>query len=306
MKLIIASEEQKRARDPLTWEAWGQRLGVEAFCQREIRLRAHPWCREAMQTWLLVDDAGALLASCETFRMRSFAGGVEGHTPGIASVYTEPALRGRGYASAMMRLLGERMRADGAQAALLFSEVGATLYGNVGYVPRFLFDRLVPAAQTSVEVKWIGERDLAAALASFPLPDDRFLVWPTAAQLDWHLERERIYAGLLGRERPSTVGAVVGAGRILWAADFKNERLAVLLAHAPDEATAVALVRAACSAAASAGLREVRIWEEPSLPLPAGLGTRVRRDDDALPMLVSFTPGIGAEDWRSIPRALWI
>lgn len=309
--LVIATDSQKRERDLLTHAAWGQRLSVEDYGRREIRLRAHPWCADAMTTWLWRDDAGSVLASCETFRMRSFVrGGSASVTFGVASVFTEERLRGHGHASAMMRALGDelRLREPGAHGVLLFSEVGATLYERAGFAPRFFHDRLVPAraGAAPAAVEWIRDAELDTALAAFPLPEARFVVWPTAAQIDWHLERARIYADLMGRTPPAICGAAIGGARALWAADFKNERLAVLLASAPDGETAAALVAAAADRAAEAGLREVRIWETPSLPLPDALGTRVRRDDDALPMLLPFAPDVRAADWDDVPRALWI
>ncbi|HCF61983.1 MAG TPA: N-acetyltransferase, partial [Myxococcales bacterium] len=107
--LVLADEEQKRLRDPLAWEAWGEALTPAQFAVREERLRAHLWARQAMATWLLIDEEGRTLSSCETFRMRSRAwiDGVEswGVTFAVASVLTEPRLRGRGFASRMMRLL---------------------------------------------------------------------------------------------------------------------------------------------------------------------------------------------------------
>lgn len=310
VQLVIATEEQKRSRDRLTHAAWGQRLSVEEFCRRELRLRAHPWCTSGMTTWLWVDSRGAVLASCETFRMRSFLRGAESVSFGVASVYTEPVLRGHGHASAMMRALGDelRRREPGAHGVILFSEVGASLYERAGFVARPCFDRMVPAsAGTGLrDVRWIHERELEPALAAFPLPRADFVIWPEAVQIDWHLERARIYAETMGRTQPPTCGVVVGKARALWAADYKNERLAVLLASAPDAASGAALVEAAAHAAASAGLREVRIWETPSLPLPPGLGRREPRDDDALPMLLPIASGLKAEAWSDIPRALWI
>ena len=58
--------------------------------------------------------------------------------------------------------------------------------------------------------------------------------------------------------------------------------------------------------AAGAGLREVRLWEGPMLPLPDALGTRIRRDDDALAMLLPFSPEVRAAGWSNVLRALWI
>lgn len=309
MRLVVADEERKRERDRLTWEAWGQRLDRAAFEVREIRLRAHPWCREAMTTWLWTDEAGAVLSSCETFRMRSFLRGEEGSSFGIASVFTEERLRGRGHALAMIRAVAEEVRArePGSHALLLFSEVGATLYGRLGFAPRFCHDRhLAAGAEAPAGARFLGEGEIATLLERFRRPASPFLVWPSFLQIDWHLERERIYAELLGRRRPFAAGCEVAGARAIWAADCKNDRLAVLLAEAPDAPAAAALLQAARHVAGEAGLATVLVWETPSLPLPAEAGRRVPRDDDALPMLLPLAPSLRPDAWREIPRALWV
>ena len=316
MHLVVASEQEKQARDPLAWAEWGARLGVEQFLVREERLRAHAWSREGMQTWLWRGAEGEVLSSCETFRMRSFLGPVdrreEGVTFGVASVLTEPRLRGRGHASGMMRALVERLRHEpGAQASLLYSDVGATLYERAGYVAREARDRVFsplsgdPAAEVDAR---LVERELALALEETPVPADEFVVWPTAVQLDWHLERERVYAALLNAPRPSSCGARAGGSTAFWAADLKNGVLRILLLVASNESEGVALMRAARRVAHASGLREVRLCEQP-VPFrwPASedggvLGDRVGE----LPMLAPLDPRVKPERWNLAPRALWV
>ena len=94
MLLRRATDEEKRARDRLAHESWGQKLTVAEFVAREERLRAHAWARENMTSWLLLDSKDErILSSCETFDMVSFVDGQRGRTFGVASVYTEPSLR---------------------------------------------------------------------------------------------------------------------------------------------------------------------------------------------------------------------
>jgi len=307
--LVRATDALKRERDALTHAAWGQRLDPAQFARREDWLRGHAWAREAMTTWLLVDGGGLPLASCETFRMSaSTAAGVEGWAYGIASVYTEPALRGRGHARAMIERLAERLAADDerALAAILFSEVGPTLYRLAGFTEVPWLERAIPAADGGFipGVHLVPEDGIRGALAAIPRPADPFLVWPTAGQLDWHLERERAYATLLGRERPSAAGAILGEAAAIWAADFKNDRLCVLLAHAPQADAGAALLRAAGSVAAGVGLASVHVWESESFPLPPGLGT-IRAAED-VPMIRPLASGVEPEGWRCVPRALWV
>ena len=316
MQLIEATEQQTRERDPVAWAEWGARLGLEQFLEREERLRAHPWSRQGMKTWLWCGSGGEVLSSCESFRMRSFLGPPqrreEGVTFGVASVVTEPRLRGHGYASGMIKALVARLRAEpGAHASLLYSDVGASLYERAGYVARPAPDRIFspmagePAASVDA---LIAERDLAAALENTPVPEDDFVVWPTAVQLDWHLERERIYASLLHEPRSGSCGARAGESTAFWAADLKNRVLRILLLSTRTQAEGVSLMRAARRVAHATGLREVRLCEQP-VPFRwpdseegGELGERVGE----LPMLAALDPRVRPEAWNLAPRALWV
>src|SRR5262245_2943013 len=130
MHLILATEAEKGARDALNYEAWGMLLTRDQYGAREVRLRAHPWSQDAFMSWLLVADDGDVLSSCETYRMESFVGGSAGTTWGVASVFTERRLRGKGYASRMMALLVDRVRVldANAHAIVLYSDVGTSMY----------------------------------------------------------------------------------------------------------------------------------------------------------------------------------
>jgi hypothetical protein len=258
-----------------------------------------------MQSWLYREGA-AVLASCETFRMRSFAAGVGGRSYGVASVYTEPALRGRGHASHMMAALVEELavRDPAAQAVLLYSDVGEALYARVGFAARPARDRLLAPSvgEPGVAVdRLLDDAAAAAALEAVPCPDAALVLWPTWAQLDWHRERERAYAALLGRPALAAAGACAGEGAIFWAADFKNDKLVVLLLSAA-RAEAEALVEAACRVAARAQLGEVVCWEPPS-GWPEALGTP-RARAGSLPMVRALAAPV--EGTAYIPRGAWV
>src|ERR1051325_6568526 len=81
--LVRADEAGMQARDRLSFDAWGARHSLEQYLERQARLREHVWARDALVTWLLVDDGGAALSSCETFRMQSFQNGAAGVTLGV-------------------------------------------------------------------------------------------------------------------------------------------------------------------------------------------------------------------------------
>lgn len=309
MNLREASEAEQEARDVATYEAWGSSLSLEQWRIRERRLRSHPWSREAMKGWLWCGAQGEVLASCETFQMASLLDGVRSGSFGVASVYTEPSLRRRGYASSMLRALVERIRRTSprAHAVFLFSDAGAAIYQRVGFVPRPGVDWVLPPidAEPSTGVdQLIREEGLAAALSSLPPPRDAYAVAPSAAQLDWHIERERIYARALGRLRPPAVGARAGDAVALWAGVLRSEELVVLLARGQG-AELARVLGAAQRCAGTAGLKRVRIWDTPELPLSAVPGIQRTEREGALPMIQPLA-SFPASAWRTIPRALWV
>ncbi len=248
-----ATEQEKRERDALTHAEWAGGLTVPQFCEREMRLRAHPWSAGAMTTWVWTCEAGSILSSCETFRMRSAAAGRFGHAYAVASVFTEPRLRGRGYAAKMMAALVERLREIDrwAHASILFSDVGPKLYARAGYAPRAAVDRIWLSEEGDPHegVEPLSERDVPEAMRAIRPPCGAFQVLATAPQIDWHLERERIYSELLHRPRPPLCGARAGASTALWAAVFKQNELHVLLFDARTPGEANRLVRSATRAA---------------------------------------------------------
>ena len=304
MHLVVADADEKSARDRLTFAAWGEGLAAEQYLLREARLCAHRWAKETMTWWLWRADDGAVLSSCETYRMCSAVDGVRGETWAVASVFTEPALRRRGHARAMIDALVARARDEGAQASTLFSDVGLPQYEASGYVARPADDLVFPPAPG----------DPARAIDRFverieelePYVDD-FVVWPTPAQLDWHLERARTYGALLGRPPLPTMGARAGDGVAYWTPDVLHERLLVLWLDAGSATEAEALVQAARNVATEARLREVRLWAQPwPFPGRADLGgDRVRRVG-SVPMIAPLSPSVRADMWTQIPRAVWV
>ena len=321
MYLSLATEAQKQQRDLLTHAAWGQTLSVAEFAAREQRLRAHPWTAAGMRTWLLTREpqgGGEVLASCETFHNDSFlrtpGGALEaGDSWSIASVYTEERLRGRGHAARLMALLASHLEGASprAHAAVLFSDVGAALYQRSGYREAQAWDWVLPAVAGSAAAgvdALLQDADVARTLAGMRRPEAPFFLWPSAAQLDWHLERERIYAELHGRPRPGACGARAGEASALWAMVAKTRQLVVLMLDARTPAQAHALLRAAAQVAHRAGLSRVVLWEEPGTPaLVQGLAgaERVARED-ALPMLRPLRPGLPPVEQVPFPRGLWV
>lgn len=315
-ELVEAEPAQKVERDRLAFEAWGQRLTLAQFLEREERLRAHPYSRGAMRTWLLRAPDGRILSSCESFQTACRAGDRRGEAYAIASVFTEASLRGRGHAVRMLTLLVQRLGAlPGLPLAVtLYSDVGAGIYQRAGFTPVATpHDWLLPPVAGELPARidrLLAEDALATELAQVTPPEGGLLLWPSAAQLDWQLERERLYARLLDRPRLAACGAVAGASRAFWAGNLKEQVLEMLLVEGRDPAELEALLRTAQALAARAGLTQVRLWEDPT-PAPwtqvaAALGGERQVREGSLPMLAPLAEGVHAADWRHLPRALWV
>ena len=312
MELQLASEIEKAARDRVTFAAWGQRLALEQFLERERLLRAQAWATAGMRTWLLV-DSGEVKASCETFAMGARFRGERGVVEGVASVYVEERLRGQRHASEMFQQLLPRLKGEGALASILFSDVGEALYARAGYVARPAIERHFQSeagnpANVCDAVFTDAMDDLRAALAGAPEPEDALLLYPSPGQLDWHIERERAYAKLLGLSRPRVHGARAGAARAIWAGDLKHDQLVILWLAATRSDEALAVVQAAQRVAKAAGLSKVVLWEC-AWPFEwaddAGAGKRIHRAD-SIPMIAPLATGLDARAWGQTSRGVWI
>lgn len=318
MRLVLANDEQQEARDAVTYSAWGSPLSLEGYLQRENRLRGHPWSRAELKMWLLCEEPGEVLASCETYRTDSFLRAPDGtlsagDSYAIASVFTEERLRGRGYATKLMDLLAAELEraAPRAHSALLFSDVGAPLYRRSGYRETPAWDWRFspePGEPSALVDRLIQDTDVGAALARMRRPEAPFFYWPTAAQVDWHIERERIYTELIPRPRPEANGAIAGQSTALWHMPGRTSTLMVLMLDARTAEDAAALLGAARRVAHRAGLSKVVLWEEPAAaPLLAQVagGTRELRDG-SLPMIRPLRPGLPSPEPTPIPRVLWV
>ncbi|HUP57979.1 MAG TPA: GNAT family N-acetyltransferase, partial [Bdellovibrionota bacterium] len=198
-RLRKVSFDEAVARGKATFAEWGKPLAPAQFLERERRLLSVPWARKAVSTWFLEDESGDCLSSCETFRTESRFDGKPGVSHGIASVFTESALRGRGHAARLLELVHEKLLEPSCQAIYLFSDIDPAYYERLGFRARPAMDRVyAPEAGDPFE------RAQAAAIESFLgldwsslRGDSRFLVMPADGYLDWQLERERAYASLL-------------------------------------------------------------------------------------------------------------
>jgi GNAT superfamily N-acetyltransferase len=321
------------AIDRLTFASWGGGLSLPQYLARERRLRACAYSKGLVQ-WVL-REGSELLASCETYAVpfvHSAPDGTrlrEGLGHGVASVFVEDRLRGKGYASIMLQRIHERLRGEGALCMYLMSEIGPTLYERLGYVARPLRICRFAAADPAREAprpptwRWLTEAEVPSLLlrqARDLFGRARTGLWidTPLAQLDWHLQRGHFYARILGRKRAVHVGAEAGASVALWQPDYRRGVLNMILLWPgstpfqrglldPRDTLAHdfrSVQQAARVAAWDLGLANVEIWETPRSATYLRGGARGEAKE--LPMILPLVPGIQADEWTDYERAHWI
>lgn len=314
MELVKATPQMSRDRDRATFEAWGGPLPLDLYLAMVGRLRDHAWSRNAA-VWLLRGEGGTVLSSCEIYRMDSRLGGGSGspgRTYAIGNMYTAPAQRRQGHATALLSALAPALlREDpAAQAMILFSDVPLEIYERSGFVARpgtsLVFEAQEGDAAEGIDDLFHEDR-IGAALALLPPRQEPFAVLPSSSQIDWHLEREWIFAELMQRPRPLACGARLGSSTLLWAADFPGNKLDLLLLHAEDRVQGEALLTCARRAAFAAGLAKIVLWmTQQDFPWSQGTPEDRTNTMDSVPMIRPLDPRCEPADWNWIPRAIWV
>ncbi len=115
-----------------TYNSWHDGLMRHAYGRFYAAQIAMPWGRTHLRRVALV-DGDELLASAKLYRFDAVLDGQAIAVAGIGAVFTAPASRGRGAARDLMERLLECAAADGADLALLFSEIGADYYARLGF-----------------------------------------------------------------------------------------------------------------------------------------------------------------------------
>ncbi|OJD27789.1 hypothetical protein ACJ73_00812 [Blastomyces percursus] len=249
------TDVENKAIWTLTSSEWKDALPVDIYLEESLYLMTVPLAKEGgMTQWVLVDrelprEQRLLLASCETFRKRSWVSDKHGNvaeviTHGVASVYCDPRYRGRGYASRLMRELAEVLpkwqttRANQCIASVLFSDIGKQFYTNLKWhaFPSFHVEfppsleapaagGRLPAAKPlfAGDLAKLCKNDEVLALKAMatPCPSTkrlRFMIVPDHDHMLWHHTKEEFAAEVLVKSQPQVKGAIAGElGNRIWA-----------------------------------------------------------------------------------------
>ncbi|MBM4342381.1 MAG: GNAT family N-acetyltransferase [Deltaproteobacteria bacterium] len=329
-ELVLATPAQQADRWAHHYAQWGTGYERSLFLRREAALAESGFGRTHLRMWLWVDDAGEVLASCETYAGTAWYCDDVGRTSleplqAIASVLVVPELRGQGHAAAMMAALSVELRALGTTVSTLFSDVGPNLYRKAGYL-------LHPARKTVIAVPGhmaaptgvveLGLGDLADVLERDREELGAWVGGSTApalaevVQVDrvaWFATRARYRAWARGTEASPVLGVAVGDSFCLWSADAADPLLHMLAWRPRTPHDAEKMVHAALAHAAELGLRQVEFWDadrdtgldpwrRPAVQ-PPGVG---QSRETGLPMMAWLQQGRPMPlVWMGIERYAW-
>jgi predicted GNAT family N-acyltransferase len=94
----------------------------------------HDWARHHVRSLVLRSREGETLSSLRLYAVRGLHRDTEIRLGGIGEVLTPEELRGRGYASRLLRLTLELLEHEGIDGAYLFSDIDPDFYSRFGFV----------------------------------------------------------------------------------------------------------------------------------------------------------------------------
>jgi hypothetical protein len=203
MRLVVAEGE---ILDRILAEShgiWGDGLTPRAYLQYNLAQLQTAWGARYLRRYALVDAAGSVLTSAKRYDLQARIEGREVSAVGIGAVYTPREQRGRGHAAAIITRLVDEAARDGAELAILFSEIGPAYYERLGFtaLPRreLLLSIVEKAGAPMTLVRTGEERDIpaVAALADAMSRVNRFSIGQSESYLRFGLSRKRLLAGLL-------------------------------------------------------------------------------------------------------------
>ena len=203
MKLVPAEGDVLEQILDQTYEIWSDRLSRPAYGRYNLTQLRTPWGARHLRRMALLDDRGRILSSAKRYDLRASLDGREIRMVGLGAVFTPPAMRGRGHAHAIVERIVENAAREGAQLALLFSEIEPGFYEAMGFeaVPRheLLVTTGGRGGAPMVLMRSGADRDIPAvtALARTLAGAHRFALVPTEDSIRFSLSKKRLLAGFL-------------------------------------------------------------------------------------------------------------
>src|SRR5262245_1357506 len=314
MNLVVARDATLERILDATFPVWHDGLTRRAYGQLNDAQMRTAWGAANLHRMALVDASGRLLSSAKRYRLTAGVHGRRVRVCGLGAVFTPQGQRGRGYASELVNRLVPEARDEGADLAMLFSEIGPAFYERLSFQPVPL-DEVTLAVDRkdgapAMLVRAGAESDLPAlasmhttrsAVSSFALQRD-------PSYIQFSLARKRLRAGLappglrqvefhVAEEGASAVAYVIlSVNDHGWTLDEAGDR-------DPAGARLGAMLQVLAAREPSAGAPAIRGWWPRAFPVPPQIeivNTRQPRDRLMMRVLGDLPlPGAGdAFYWR--------
>ena len=206
-------------------EIWSDGLSRQGYARFNAAQMRTAWGAERLHRLALVSDSGDLLSSAKRYDFAARLDGSSVEVVGIGAVFTPTAIRGRGHGRAIVQEVTAAAAREGADLALLFSEIDPAYYAHAGFLPVPRRELVIRAEEKPgapmVLVRAGEERDIAAvaALAHTMAQRHRFALIPSPDLLRFSLSKKRLLAGFLPPDLLSVEFFIVeeGAGAVAFA-----------------------------------------------------------------------------------------
>lgn len=185
-----------------THSIWHDGLTRHAYGRFHAAQVATPWGRTHLRRLALV-EGDEVQASAKLYAFDAVLDGKPIRIAGIGAVFTPPSGRRRGAARDLIERLLERAAADGADLALLFSEIGPDYYARLGFDVIETTDRRLRVMESTrygapmTMVRVGDDRDLAAivSMGLARAAPYRFRLTRDGDLVQFAIARKRLLAG---------------------------------------------------------------------------------------------------------------
>ena len=186
-----------------TYEIWHQGLSHHAYRQFYVAQRRTVWGQRHLSRLALV-GSGEVLASAKIYMFDATLDGQRIRVAGLGAVFTPPAHRRKGAARDLIARALDQVTSDGADLALLFSEIGPAYYANLGFSPIATMNRTLRVTESTrygapaTMVRGGERRDLQAivSMGTTRAATFRFHLDRDEDLIEYAIAKKRLLAGL--------------------------------------------------------------------------------------------------------------
>jgi GNAT superfamily N-acetyltransferase len=193
----IAPADYVRDVLPHSSAIWAAGRSLEEYVGDFVAVAESAYGKRRFRTLGLRVDGGVVV-SCKRYERELRCGDRTLRAVGVGAVFTPPALRGRGYASAMIGVLLDAERAAGSDIAYLFSDIHPAFYERLGFVAlpsRTISLRADKLPATRLDVSAADDGDWTAIRACFDALDSRRAISLRRTPLVWEWLRTSLRSG---------------------------------------------------------------------------------------------------------------